>query len=30
VWQLTASYELKYREMRSLMLRMLRSFRVTP
>ncbi len=28
VWQLTASYELKFRKMRPLMLRMLKSFRV--
>jgi hypothetical protein len=30
VWQLTASYERKYRKMRSMMLRMLKSFRVNP
>lgn len=30
IWQITASYELKYRKMRPMMLRMLRSFRVTP
>jgi hypothetical protein len=30
VWQLTASYELKYRKMRPLMLRMLASFRADP
>lgn len=30
VWQLTASYELRFRTMRPLMLRMLKSFRVIP
>lgn len=30
VWQLTASYELKYRKMRTIMLKMIASFQVDP